>query len=337
MGRDLSGVGVYSREILKALAEQRPDVAWDWLYRPHRFLKSGPGASPGVMGGVTRGLLLEHALFRRARLFHGLNQRLPRTRFPFQIATFHDLFVMTAGYSTPEFRARFTAQAKHAAAAADHIIAVSAFTASQIVNLLGVEPARITVIPHGIRPIHLPELPKEDVILHVGAVQSRKNLVRLVRAFETVPSNWKLVLAGSDGFGADAIYRAITDSPARPRILLTGYLDDAALDAWYARASIFAFPSLDEGFGMPVLEAMACGIPVLTSNGSALNEIAGGHALLVDPRDQTQITAGLHALVSDGALRQRLVHAALPHAARYNWTRSAAETLSVYRKFIRQP
>ena len=141
------------------------------------------------------------------------------------VATFHDLFVMTGEYSTPEFRARFTAQARDAAARADAVIAVSEFTRSQVVSLLGVEPARVHVVHHGTRKFAEPLIAppgREKVILNVGAIQKRKNIARLVEAFETLPPSWQLVLAGSNGYGAEEILARIEKSPARERINVTG-------------------------------------------------------------------------------------------------------------------
>src|SRR4029077_19869708 len=131
---------------------------------------------------VTRRILAEPLGPRSAELFHGLNQRLPRLPLRRAIATFHDLFVMTGEYSTPEFRARFTAQARDAAARADAIIAVSEFTGNQVVSLLGVDPAKVHVVHHGIRPLPVTGdvTAREPVILNVGAIQKRKNIARLV-------------------------------------------------------------------------------------------------------------------------------------------------------------
>ena len=316
--------------MLRELARQRPDIGWRWLYRPHRFLRGLQGPVPEP---VKRGILLDASPFRHARLFHGLNQRLPQTRFPIQIATFHDLFVMTADYSTPEFRARFTEQARHAAAAADRIVCVSQFTAKQVTSLLNVEASRVTVIPHGVRALAIPALPREKLILHVGAIQRRKNLVRLVRAFEAAPVDWRLVLAGSAGFAAQETFDAIAVSPARDRITVTGYIDADPLANLYGRAALFAFPSLDEGFGMPVLEAMAAGVPVIASGGSAVGEVAGDAALRVDPCSQEQLTEALRKLIADPDLRQSLIAKGIEHASQFTWQKAAAQTFDIYRQF----
>jgi glycosyltransferase involved in cell wall biosynthesis len=261
---------------------------------------------------------------------------MPESRFERSVCTFHDLFVFTSDYSSPEYRARFTLQARSAAARADLFICVSDFTASQLVDLLGVDRSLIRVIPHGaVLPAGpLPET-REAIVLHTGAIQHRKNLLRLVAAFErAAPAPWRLVLAGSDGYGAAAIHARIAASPARDRIETPGWIDDAALESLYRRASIFAFPSLDEGFGIPVLEAMAHALPVLASDRSALPEACGDAALLVNPLSEDQIAGALETLITDESLRRRLSDAGRARAALFPWERAAAATWNVYRELL---
>ncbi len=331
IGEELSGVGLYSREMLDGLAARRPEVRFEYWLRPHRFLRAaGLAARPN-----TRRRLLAWPLGPRgAALFHGLNQRLPAMRLRATVVTFHDLFVMTGDYSTPEFRARFTAQARDAACRADAIIAVSNFTKSQIVGLLGVPEARVRVVHHGARRLAFPNVAREQVILHVGALQTRKNIVRLVEAFETLDESWRLVLAGAAGFGAAAILERIARSPARARIELPGYVTPAEIANWYARATVFAFPSLDEGFGMPLLEAMAAGTPVVTSNRSALPEVAGDAALLVDPEDTGALAAALRQLTGDAELRGELARRGQARVQTFTWENAVRETWDVYRELL---
>lgn len=198
LGSDLSGVGVYASELLAGLAAAHPDVRFRFCYRSQRFFRSFRIPLPP---NARRCLLTESWGPRSADLFHGLNQRLPRLRFRHTVTTFHDLFVLTGDYSTPEFRRRFAEQARRAASASERILAVSTFTASQVEHLLGVDPARIRVIHHGVRPLPPHPASRERVILHVGAIQRRKNVQRLVEAFEQLPSDWQLVLAGGAGYG----------------------------------------------------------------------------------------------------------------------------------------
>jgi glycosyltransferase involved in cell wall biosynthesis len=341
LGRDLSGVGVYSREILHGLAygdaRVHPEARYLFCYRPHRFLGSFAHALPP---NASRRLLLENRA-PSADLFHGLNQRLGSARHRRAVSTFHDLFVISGDYSTPEFRERFTAQARAAAERSDLIIAVSRFTARQVEQLLGVDPARIRVIHHGVRPGGVRPAPRstvpqarEPIILSVGAIQRRKNTVRLVEAFEQLDPGWKLVLAGSSGFDSEVALERIERSPRKQDIQVLGYVPDSELEELYQRAAIFAFPSLDEGFGMPVLDAMARGVPVLTSNASALPEVAGDAALLVDPHDVTAIAGGLRRLTADTALREQFTRAGLARVQEFSWEKSVEATWRVYRELL---
>ncbi len=332
LGRALSGVGVYSSEILNGLAAAGPSQPWEWFYRSQRYWRARRLPKPP---NVTRRFLADSWGNRSADLFHGLNQRLPKRRFRRQVATFHDLFVLSGEYSTPDFRERFAAQAREAAAGADVIIAVSAFTASQVENLLGVPPARIRVIHHGIVSHAIPSLPREKIVLSVGAIQARKNQAMLIRAFRAMPDDWTLVLAGStDGYAAEEALRESVNSPAAGRIRITGYLTGEELAGWYARASIFAFPSLDEGFGMPVLEAMSAGVPVISGNRSALPEVCGDAAEGIDPDSEEELISALLRLANDEARRSELIARGSRRVEQFRWERAVEQTLAVYRELL---
>lgn len=322
-----SGVAVYSREILYGLARAHPEVRFAFCYRPHRFRRSWNEALPPN----ARRRLIAPGI----GLFHGLNQRLPRWWGGPRVATFHDLFVLTGEYSTPDFRARFASQARQAADRAALIIAVSEFTREQVISLLGYPKDRVRVIHHGVRPLPIPaDVQREKVILSAGAIQTRKNTARLVEAFESVDPAWRLVLIGSEGYGAEAIHARIAASAARERIAVLGYVAPEELARWYARAALFAFPSLDEGFGMPVLEAMAAGVAVLTSNRSAMPEVAGDAALLADPFDIDDLSAALRRITEDERLRAELSARGLERARAFTWEKAVAETWKVYRELL---
>lgn len=337
LGRNLSGIGVYSREILFGLARAQPEQRFLFCYRAQRLWKSyfdplPPNASRRLLRGAPG-----------ADLFHALNQRVDfqrSTAFPARrtVCTFHDLFALTGEYSTPEFRARFAEQARRAAERSDAIIAVSRFTASQVEQLLGVESSRIHVIPHGVR---IPPAssqsspPREKMVLFVGAIQRRKNIARLVKAFERMPADWRLTLAGAtDGYEAAAQLRAIEDSPRRSGIDVMGYVPSETLASLYARAGIFAFPSLDEGFGIPALEAMAHGVPVITSQCSALPEAAGDAAILIDPTNTDQLAVELNRLASDEDLRADLIRRGLTRARQFPWEAAVEKTWDVYQSLL---
>ena len=325
LGENISGVGIYSRELLNGLAASGTGDEWDWFYRSQRYWRA---LRMPRRPGVTRRLLADSFGNRSAGLFHGLNQRLPKKTVS-PADCYLSRFVCSDGgdYSTPEFRDRFAIQAREAAESADLIVAVSEFTSQQVESLLRVPRARIRVIHHGVVRRPIPELPREKVVLCVGAIQKRKNQAALIRAFRGMPPDWKLVLAGSEGYEAGEILR---DLPAN--VLVTGYLAENEISRWYARASIFAFPSFDEGFGMPVLEAMAAGIPVIAGNRSALPEVCGDAAILVKPDDSEQIADALLRLKDDSNYSRELVSRGLTRAAGFTWDKSVSRTLQVYRE-----
>jgi glycosyltransferase involved in cell wall biosynthesis len=329
LGANLSGIGVYSRELLFGLARSHPEEEFLFCYRSHRFLRSYRDRLPR---NAFRRLLIGPP---PGDLFHALNQRVD-TRHDRTVCTFHDLFVLTGDYSSPGFRARFADQARRAAEKSDVIIAVSRFTAHQIEDLLRVPADRIRVVPHGVRIPATSSTPREQLVLFVGAIQLRKNIARLVKAFERMPYTWRLALAGApDGYGAAEELRAVEESPRRAAIDVLGYVSNQTLERLYQRAGIFAFPSLDEGFGMPVLEAMAHGVPTLTSARSALPEVAGDAALLVDPFDIDAIANGLVRLAEDDSLRADLTHRGLERACAFPWESAVEKTWNIYQEILR--
>lgn len=332
-GRNLTGVGIYSREILWGLALAHPEVDFHFCYRPHRYLAGRREQFPSNVG---LRLLHDAPFLPTFEFLHGLNQRLPKRKAKRFVTTFHDLFVMTADYSTAEFKQRFAEQARDAAERSDLIICVSAFTANQVHELLQVERSKLRVVHHGVRfpapnqePLSFNR--EEKVILFVGALQKRKNLVRLIKAFEQVGPEWRLVLAGSHGFGAEEILDQAANSPRSADIALPGYISDEKLEQYYANCDIFAFPSLDEGFGIPVLEAMAWGIPVLTSNRSAIPEVTGDAALHVDPEDEEEMAFALKTLTSEEGLRRKLSQMGMERAAQFSWETAVDQTWAVYK------
>jgi glycosyltransferase involved in cell wall biosynthesis len=174
-------------------------------------------------------------------------------------------------------------------------------------------------------------------LLYVGTVQPRKNLERLIDAFALVAdrpelAGVQLVIAGGRGWLSEGVERRAAERGLAGRVRLSGYLPDADLPALLSGALAFVFPSLYEGFGMPVLEAMACGAPVLTSTTSSLPEVADDAALLVDPSDTAAIAAGIARLAADGGLRADLYARGLARAAAFTWDRCARETLAVLRE-----
>lgn len=237
------------------------------------------------------------------------------------------------------------------ARSAAHVLADSQATKDDLLRFTGVAAHQVSVVHLGrdetLAPVQDPQRladvqqrlgiwrrgePAAPTIVYVGTLQPRKNLVRLVEAFALVRQqrpDLRLVLAGQRGWLADPILRRIEALGLQDAIRLPGFVPDVDLPALLSSALCFAFPSLHEGFGFPVLEAQACGAPVLAANTSSLPEVAGDGALLVDPLDTHAIAAGLLRLAGDDGLRERLRMAGFANLHRFSWQRCARETLAV--------
>lgn len=247
----------------------------------------------------------------------------------------------------PAKRAYYDYTIPRSMALARRIIAISQATANDIARFYPEHADKVRIVhlgvdPHLFAPADEPTtaaavrraygLPAK-FILTLGTLEPRKNLPRLVRAFEHVSDDdpdIHLVLAGKDGYQADVLRAQVAASPAADRILFSGHVSAADLPAVYRAATLFAFPSLSEGFGLPILEAMASGTPVLTGDRSAMREIAGDAAELVDPEDVDSIARGLRHALTDVARRDALRARGLARAAEFTWARTAAETVAVY-------
>jgi glycosyltransferase involved in cell wall biosynthesis len=228
--------------------------------------------------------------------------------------------------------------------AAVRLLAISQATKNDLVSRYGVRPERVSVTylaaAGGMRPVEDPAQVATvksrfgiagDYLLFVGTLQPRKNLARLVQAFAPVAARQpalQLVIAGKKGWMYEEIFDQVRQWGLEGRVVFTGYVAAGDLPALYSGALAFSFPSLYEGFGMPVLEAMACGAPVVASNTSSLPEVAGDAALLVDPTDVNALSAALSRIAGDAALRSDLRARGLVQAARFSWERCARETLA---------
>ena len=285
----------------------------------------------------------------RVDVFHAGDIVLPaRVRVPCVI-TIHDLTTVLVPHHHAWLNRRLHAKRlAWARAHADRMIAVSSATRDDLVRL-GVAPERVDTIGEARAPLPALTDARRDEILHslglagrrfvltVGTLEPRKNHVGLVRAFEGIGDpELLLVIAGGPGWHYRETRRAILASSAAPRIRLLGAVTGDTLAALYAAAHVFAYPSHYEGFGLPLLEAMAAGVPVLTSNRSSMPEVAGDAALLVDPDSMADIRAGLTGLLTDAALRAQLAERGRRREATFSWERVAARTLDAYRAAIAQ-
>ncbi len=234
--------------------------------------------------------------------------------------------------------------ARHAA----RVIVISQSTRDDVVRFCGVPAERVTVVYCGADPQFQPA-PRAAVeafraqkglpprfILYLGTLEPRKNVPALVRAYAQMRSRNgagdapKLVIAGAKGWGYDAVFAAVEQSGLRADVIFPGYVPHEELPLWYNAAELFVYPSLFEGFGLPVLEAMACGTPAITSNVSSLPEVAGDAALTVAPDDPRALGEAMSGVLHEPARREAMRARGLRQAARFTWPAAAAQTARVY-------
>jgi len=289
----------------------------------------------------------------RVDLFHAtdftLPPTLPRTK---TILTVHDLsFVRVPETASPTLKAYLDSVVPRSVRRAHHVLADSQATKDDLIELYGVAPAKITVILSGVDARFQPvedsstraairakyAIGDKPYIFAIGTVQPRKNYARLIQALAQVRAvhDVILVIAGGTGWLEDEMYRILDALNMRDHVRLIGFADDDDLPAFYSEAYCLAFPSLYEGFGLPILEAMACGTPVMTSNISSMPEAAGDAALLVNPADTDEIANALLRLIADTELRAQLIQRGIAQAKRFTWDKSAAQLAGIYDEILR--
>jgi len=286
------------------------------------------------------------ALLPGARLFHATEHLLPFLRDIPTVLTVHDLiFRHLPAQHKPLNRWYLNLTMPLYCRRASHIIAVSECTRRDLIAAYDLPAEKITVVHEAADAHFAPQSPEivatvrarhglpQRYLLFVGTIEPRKNLTRLLQAFETVRREDLtdgLVLVGKRGWLCEDFFAALERSPAREAVLLPGYVPDQDLPAVYSGAQALVFPSLYEGFGLPVLEAMACGTPVVCSNTSSLPEVADEAALLFDPLESQAMIDHLRNLLTDNDLQTALEEKGRRWAAAFSWERTAQETVKVY-------
>jgi len=284
-------------------------------------------------------------------LFHGTNYNLPLWQRCPTVVTIHDLSLLLHSDTHQEHlvrRARMRLPTM--TRIATRIITDSESVKREISAHLGVEPAKVTAVPLAPRRAFHPadELQaraarrrlgvEDDFILFVGTVEPRKNLITLVRAFDellrTTDLQPQLVIAGPKGWLTEGLFANAEWATRIDHILFTGYLPDEDLRALYSSCHVSVYPSVYEGFGLPPLEAMACGAPVITSRIPVIMETVGTNARLIDPSDVRELTSALVELLTDSDARAHFSAAGLQRAAEFTWERTAQMTLEVYREAL---
>jgi glycosyltransferase involved in cell wall biosynthesis len=281
----------------------------------------------------------------KADLFHGTLNVVPLACPVPSVVTIHDLafirFPQTfRAYNRTylDFATRLTARR------AARILTVSEHTRREVIGLLGVPPERVVVTPNAARAHFRPPLPEaldqlrtrhglpEQFLLYVGTLEPRKNLTTLLEAYVEVArqTNVALLIGGGKGWLYTPIFERLAALGLRDRVRFVGYIEEEELPLWYAAATAFVFPSIYEGFGMPPLEAMACGTPVVTSNTSSLPEVVGDAGIMVDPYNAAALATALIDVVRDADLRAELRARGLRRAAHFTWSATAERTLRAY-------
>ena len=283
-------------------------------------------------------------------LFHSPNFILPPTRRAKTILTVHDLsFVRHPQGAVDRLRRWLEHVVPRSLERADHVLADSESTRQDLSEIFNVPTLKTTVVGAGVdhrfRPITDRQvldsvrtrykLPRsEKIILSLGTLEPRKNFTGLIQAFSSSPvrESHHLVIAGGKGWLYDPIFAAAAASPVADRIHLIGFVNDDDLPALYSLADIFAYPSHYEGFGIPVIEAMACGIPVVCANNSSLPEVAGEAAIQITATDTIALAAALQQLAVDSPFRAKAVARGFDQAQKFSWPAAAQRLLTVYQR-----
>jgi glycosyltransferase involved in cell wall biosynthesis len=354
------GAGVYTIALARGLgarhdldlhlvARRRDDTRWAALAPSATVHAVAPDRRPTRLAWE-QGRAAALADDVRADVWHGPHYTMPlRSSVP-TVVTVHDLTF----FDHPEWHERtkvvyFRRMIAAAARRASVLVCVSEYTAGRLRARLTPEHD-VVVIPHGVDATHFSPTPASGdldrlaahgvsppYIAFAGTIEPRKNVPALVRAFSRIAVDrpeLRLVLAGRAGWGVDATNAAVTASGAAARIVRPGYLDTATIAALFRHAAVVAYPSFEEGFGLPALEALASGAPLVTTASSALGEVAGDTALLVPPGDDTALANALASVLDDRALADRLRAAGPARAMTFTWDRSIAAHVDAYGRAV---
>jgi glycosyltransferase involved in cell wall biosynthesis len=358
----LAGGRVYCEGLLKGLAAiDRDNEYVVWTRRGVRLPPLDPQRFRQVEAPVAPHSTLWRAVWEYRRLprvagragldlFHGLGSLSPAVPSCPLVLTVHDLIYHHYPAAVPPGHRLFMAWVlPRAARRADRIIVPSRWTARDVVERLGVPEERVRVVPEGpgndFRPVTdevrlgaalAKYRVRRPYVLSVARTYPHKNLAGLLRAYAVLRSRGRrdvqLVLVGERYQTGHALDRLAAELGVADGVVFTGFAGPEELNALYSAAAVFAFPSLAEGFGLPVLEAMACGAPVVASDASAVPEVVGDAGLVTDARDPEAFAAAMARLLDDGALREELRAKGLARASQFTWEANARATLAAYRE-----
>jgi glycosyltransferase involved in cell wall biosynthesis len=353
-----AGVSLYTRNLLAALPSTRPD--WAYVAFHGRDAETVPGV-PSVLSPLPTwrpaarivweqtGLLWQAAACQ-LNLIHGTVNVLPLTWRGPCVVTVHDLAFLRHPDRFPRAKAAYLRTAvRFSAGRATRVLAVSRSTRDDLIALTGANPDKIDVVYPGVDPVFRPYTEPEltrfretccghrPYILHVGTLEPRKNIDVLIRAYAAGRrTGWPhaLVLAGARGWMYEPLLALVRDMGLEEDVRFIDYVDHEALPLWYNCADLFAYPSAYEGFGLPVLEAMASGVPVVTSASSSLTELAAGACLTVEPGSEDALHMAIARVLNGRDLGARLREAGLERAAQFTWEQTALRTVESYERAL---
>ena len=349
----ISGVGYYTARIVDHLASRVGHEIGELILLSNRLVDRSLPANARVVETLRfpiRSVWMQFLLpviLRRERpgLVHYTNYLGPAITATPYVVSVHDMsLTRTPEHHTLKKRLLTATLVPRIARNARRVLAPSESTKRDIVDDLRLHPSRIDVIPYAAPETYRPTVERppmeklnEPYFLFVGTIEPRKNLLRLLDAFAAfakgVPSV-RLVLVGDRGWKCDEIYARAAEPDIADRVVILGYAPEDQMPSLYSHAVACVYPSLFEGFGFPVVEAMACGTPVITSHATSLAEIGSGAALLIDPHDTDEICAALLRIAMDAGLRATLRTQGLARAASYSWDRTGALTIDAYRRAL---
>jgi glycosyltransferase involved in cell wall biosynthesis len=354
VGRGRTGDERYTVNLLRELPEAAPELALACSLRE-------PGDLPADVPSAVRRLRLDvaspyrripfafPALARRegAALAHAHYFASPRLPCPV-VVTVHDVSYARAPELFSKRDRSLLRFVRGSVRRAARVIAVSEFTRADVCDLYGLDPAKVVAIPNGVGTAFRPRDDAEERVrerfgidrpymLCVGALQARKNVPLAIEAYAGIVgrgTDCELVVAGGDRGGRIEVLDAILRTRLTGRVHLVGHVEDEELPALYGAARALVFPSLYEGFGLPALEAMACGTPVIASNTTGLAEAVGDAGLTVDPLSADELAEAMRRVLAEEGLRERLVTAGFARATEFTWARAARATADVYREAL---